>query len=105
MAYYNFQKIKELLDKNGDTTDEIIIKMKFETNEILYKLDKIQNDIFPYEFVKKIKDYYSIKEKIIFTNYMSEVEEEKRKININSEFLSSIESKFLQLNFNYTSHK
>ena len=98
---FTFQKIGELIKQYGDQNDKALNDMYEKANDILYELDRAKDNNFSEELIKKIKNFYLIKENIIFTNYMCETEEEYRKKEIDSTFLNEIEPQFSKLNFDY----
>ena len=86
----NFQYIKEILDNNSIKEDHIIKKMIEKTNKILFELSKAKNDFS--DVIKAIKEFYEIKESLIFTNYISETDREELYTKINEEFLNKEEN-------------
>ena len=86
----NFQYIKEILDNNSIKEDDIIKKMNYKTNKILFELSKVKNDFS--DVIKEIKEFYEIKESLIFTNYISETDREELYTKINGEFLNKEEN-------------
>lgn len=92
-----FQFIKEILEENVQNTDEIINKMKNDANDILFELSKSGNDLSD-ALLEKIKSFYSKKENLIFTYYISEYKEDLGN-GINSEFLKNIEKKYSPFTF------
>ena len=86
----NFQYIQEILDNNSIKEDHIIKKMFDKTNTILFELSKAKNDFS--DVIKEIKEFYEIKESLIFTNYISETDREELYTKINGEFLNKEEN-------------
>ena len=96
---YTFTDIRDYLDKFGDLSDEIMENMRNEAVDILFKiikLDSLSNDL-----IEKVKKFYEVKEHLIFTNYVSEMEGNEITKKINSNFLHNIEDQYSSLNFNY----
>lgn len=100
---FTFQRIKEFLKEYGNNSDEIIKNMNKEASGILVKLDETDNNNLSEELIEQIKNFYSKKDYLVFTNFFSENEGEELRNNIDSKFLNSIETQYFQTNFDYSS--
>ena len=98
---YTFTDIRDYLDKFGDLSDVIMNNMRYEAVDILYKITKLKDDSLSNDLIEKVKKFYEVKEHLIFTNYVSEMEENEITKKINSNFLHNIEDQYSSLNFNY----
>ena len=98
---YTFTDIRDYLDKFGDLSDEIMNNMRNEAVDILFKIIKLKDDSLSNDLIEKVKKFYEVKEHLIFTNYVSEMEENEITKKINSNFLHNIEDQYSSLNFNY----
>lgn len=96
---YTFQNICEFISENGNESDKIIVKMKNDAKSILFELSKNYNELLSKNLIKKIEEFYSNKEYLIFANYISEKRGEDIKKNIDSQFLKNIEKKYEPLIF------
>ena len=100
MIRKTFQYIINILRENGKKTDNIIKSMIEESSAILGINDKLMKEL-PVNIINKIKDFYSRKEYLIFTNYISEVEDIHLKRNIDGNFLKENETKYSPFEFKY----
>ena len=100
---FTFQRIKDLLKEYGNNSDKIIKDMNKEASDILFKLDETSNNNLSEELIEQIKNFYSKKDYLVFTNFFSENEGEELRNNIDSKFLNSIETQYFQTNFDYSS--
>jgi hypothetical protein len=90
-----FQNIQEKIKNYGNEDDKIIKNIYFDASNILYKLDKLEDNNLSEELKKMIEDFYKKEEYQIFVNYFSETEEDELKKNIDSKFLNEIKQKFI----------
>ena len=95
---FTFQNIQEKIKNYGNEDDKIIKNIYFEAGEILYKLNKLEDNNLSEELKKMIEDFYKKEEYQIFVNYFSETEEDELKKNIDSTFLNEIKSKYINEN-------
>lgn len=110
LVFTTFQNIQEILTEYGDQTEDLIKDMLYEVNDILYELSKSQNELTD-NLIKKIKDFYSKNENLIFTNYISENEDfdseikkiEPTKMKITKNFIQQIKGQYSPFEFNYNS--
>ena len=108
LIFTTFQNIKEILTEYGDQADNLIKTMLYGANDILYELNKSQNELTD-DLIKKIRDFYSKNENLIFTNYISENEDfdsdikkiEPKKNKITTYFIQKIKDKYSPFEFNY----
>ena len=98
---YTFTDIRDYLDKFGDLSDDIMNNMRNEAVDILFKIIKLKEDSLSNDLIEKVKKFYEVKEHLIFTNYVSEMEGNEITKKINSNFLHNIEDQYSSLNFNY----
>lgn len=99
---YTFQKIQSHIETYGKKNDEVMKKIYEESCSILAAFDKETSEKFSKDFIQKITNFYLVKENSIFINYICETEESERKMNIDKEFLNSIESQYSTINFDYS---
>jgi len=96
-----FQNIQEKIKNYGNEDDKIIKNIYFDASNILYKLDKLEDNNLSEELKKMIEDFYKKEEYQIFVNYFSETEEDELKKNIDSKFLNEIKPKFINENIRF----
>ena len=102
---FTFQNIQEKIKNYGNEDDKIIKNIYFEAGEILYKLNKLEDNNLSEELKKMIEDFYKKEEYQIFVNYFSETEEDELKKNIDSKFLNEIKSKYINENNDFQINK
>lgn len=95
-----FQYIVDILRENGKKNDEIIQIMIAEASNILYTKTNLKDEILD-DLIKKILEFYSKEENLIFTNYISEVEDIHLEKNIDKEFLKKIKEQYLHFEIHY----
>ena len=98
---FTFQNIQEKIKNYGNEDDKIIKNIYFDASNILYKLDKLEDNNLSEELKKMIEDFYKKEEYQIFVNYFSETEEDELKKNIDSKFLNEIKPKFINENIRF----
>lgn len=102
---FTFQNIKEYLQNYGNESDGIIKKMFEQSQSILVASDYQNKEDLTEDFVEKINNFYSIKEFIAFTNYISEKGVEGLEDKIDASFLNKIKDKYFSYKLNYLEEK
>jgi len=97
----NFQEIFNLIEKYGNQTDNLMLKMKEDIRGIWHQFD-ISNNLSD-DLINKIKNFFLEKKYLVFTNYISETEVDDLKLGIDEAFLNNIETQYLPFEFNYSS--
>ena len=105
LVEFTFQNIKDYLQNYGDESDKIIKKMFDQSQSILVASYYQTKEDLTEDFIEKINDFYSIKEFITFTNYISEKGVEGLENKIDASFLNKIEDKYFSYNLNLLEEK
>ena len=95
-----FEYIKEILEENGKKDDDIIQNMIVEARDILYLIIGVKDEI-PNDLIDRIKNFYSKEENLIFTYYISEVEDIHLEKNIDKNFLNKIKEQYLDIEISH----
>ena len=105
LVEFTFQNIKDYLQNYGDESDKIIKKMFDQSQSILVASYYQTKEDLTEDFIEKINDFYSIKEFITFTNYISEKGVEGLENKIDASFLNKIEDKYFSYKLNLLEEK
>ena len=100
-----FQFIKDILQHNSSKGDKLMEKMYNDASEILYEISLLfQKDEIDLadDLVKKIKIFYSNEDYLIFTNYISETDENEIYTDINKNFLQGNKKSYFPVEFDYS---
>ena len=88
------------MEENGKKDDDIIQNMLVEARDILYLIIGVKDEI-PNDLIDRIKNFYSKEENLIFTYYISEVEDIHLEKNIDKNFLNKIKEQYLDIEISH----
>ena len=101
----DFHYIKEILKQYRNQKDKIMNKMYYDADVILSEIEKInrkESYDLPNDLINILNKFYSNENYLIFTNYISEIERDDLKCDIDNVFLQSIKDAYYTSEFDYS---